>query len=120
MKQQNKLDPYKRLIRFLTVMVLVLVLTGMFIVVWKRYHNWGIVFPFYHKGYWLMGAFYAFFYFIFMYLMGGMNVGSLRMSNLCLSHGLAAAAANVCIYLETVLLSARFVSVLPGCPKAEP
>ena len=85
MKQQNKLDPYKRLIRFLTVMVLVLVLTGMFIVVWKRYHNWGIVFPFYHKGYWLMGAFYAFFYFIFMYLMGGMNVGSLRMSNLCLS-----------------------------------
>ena len=83
MKQQNKLDPYKRLIRFLTVMVLVLVLTGMFIVVWKRYHNWGIVFPFYHKGYWLMGAFYAFFYFIFMYLMGGMNVGSLRMSNLC-------------------------------------
>lgn len=60
-----------------------------------------------------MGAFYAFFYFIFMYLMGGMNVGSLRMSNLCLSHGLAAAAANVCIYLETVLLSARFVSVLP-------
>ena len=54
MKQQNKLDPYKRLIRFLTVMVLVLVLTGMFIVVWKRYHNWGIVFPFYHKGYWLM------------------------------------------------------------------
>ena len=113
MKQQNKLDPYKRLIRFLTVMVLVLVLTGMFIVVWKRYHNWGIVFPFYHKGYWLMGAFYAFFYFIFMYLMGGMNVGSLRMSNLCLSHGLAAAAANVCIYLETVLLSARFVSVLP-------
>ena len=35
------------------------------------------------------------------------------MSNLCLSHGLAAAAANVCIYLETVLLSARFVSVLP-------
>ena len=113
MKQQNKLDPYKRLIRFLTVMVLVLVLTGMFIFVWKRYHNWGIVFPFYHKGYWLMGAFYAFFYFIFMYLMGGMNVGSLRMSNLCLSHGLAAAAANVCIYLETVLLSARFVSVLP-------
>ena len=51
MKQQNKLDPYKRLIRFLTVMVLVLVLTGMFIVVWKRCHNWGIVFPFYHKGY---------------------------------------------------------------------
>ena len=54
-----------------------------------------------------MGAFYAFFYFIFMYLMRGMDVGSLRMSNLCLSHGLAAAAANVCIYLETVLLSCK-------------
>lgn len=113
MKQQRNLDPYKRLIRFAVVAVLVLILTAIFIAIWRRHYNWGIVFPFYYRGYWLMGAFYAFFYSIFMYLFGGMKVGYLRMSNLCLSHGLAVVAANTSIYLETVLLSARFVLVWP-------
>lgn len=114
MKQQRRsLEPYKRLIRFFTVAVLVAVLTTVFIFVFKKYYNWGIVFPFYYKGYWLMGAFYTFFYSIFIHLFGGMKVGYLRMSNLSLSHGLAAMSANITIYLETVLLSVRFVTLWP-------
>ena len=98
MKQQRRsLEPYKRLIRFFTVAVLVAALTAVFIFVFKKYYNWGIVFPFYYKGYWLMGAFYAFFYSIFIHLFGGMKVGYLRMSNLSLSHGLAAMSANITI-----------------------
>lgn len=60
-----------------------------------------------------MGAFYAFFYAIFIHLFGGMKVGYLRLSNLSLSHGLAIVAANISIYLETVLLSVRFVTLWP-------
>lgn len=113
MEQKKNLEPYKRLIRFLTVAVLVTILTEVFIIIFKKYYNWGIVFPFYYKGYWLMGAFYAFFYAIFIHLFGGMKVGYLRLSNLAISHGLAVMAANVSIYLETVLLSVRFVTVWP-------
>lgn len=60
-----------------------------------------------------MGAFYAFFYLIFVYLFGGMKVGYLKRGSLLLSHMLAAIAANVSIYLETVLLSVRFVNIIP-------
>ena len=113
MKQKRGLEPYKRILRFLTVSFLVAIMTAMFIIVWRKYYNWGIVFPFYYKGYWLMGAFYAFFYAIFSHLFGGMKVGYLKRGSLMLSHALAIAGANVSIYLETVLLSVRFVTVAP-------
>ncbi len=113
MKRQRNLDPYKRMLRFFSVFALVVILTAVFIVVWKQYYNWGIVFPFYYRGYWLMGAFYAFFYAIFIHLFGGMQVGYLRLSSLSLSHFLAITAANISIYLETVLLSVRLVTIVP-------
>ena len=60
-----------------------------------------------------MGAFYAFFYAVFSHMFGGMKVGYLKRGSLMLSHLLAIAGANVSIYLETVLLSVRFVTVAP-------
>ena len=60
-----------------------------------------------------MGAFYALFFVIFSYILGGMKIGYLKSSSLMLSQTLALIAANVSIYLETVLLSARFVNVIP-------
>ena len=112
-KKRNNFDQYKRMIRFATVLVLILMMTAVFIIVWKRFYNWGIVFPFYYKGYWLMGAFYAFFYAIFAQLFGGMEVGHLKNSSLMLSQLLTVIGANVSIYLETVLLSVHFVTILP-------
>ena len=60
-----------------------------------------------------MGAFYALFFVIFSYILGGMKIGYLKSSSLMLSQTLALLAANISIYLETVLLSARFVNVVP-------
>lgn len=60
-----------------------------------------------------MGAFYAFFYAIFAQLFGGMEVGHLKNSSLMLSQLLTVIGANVSIYLETVLLSVHFVTILP-------
>ena len=84
-----------------------------FIRIWDRNYNDWIVFPFYYKGFLLMGAFYALFFVIFSYILGGMKIGYLKSSSLMLSQTLALIAANVSIYLETVLLSARFVNVIP-------
>ena len=60
-----------------------------------------------------MGAFYAFFFLVFSYIFGGMKIGYLKSSNLILSQMMAVIGANVSIYLETVLLSVRFVNVVP-------
>lgn len=107
------LDQYKRLIRFVFNILLLGCLMFFFIRIWDRNYNDWIVFPFYYKGFLLMGAFYALFFVIFSYILGGMKIGYLKSSSLMLSQTLALIAANVSIYLETVLLSARFVNVIP-------
>ena len=107
------LDQYKRLIRFAFNILLLGCLMFFFIRIWDRNYNDWIVFPFYYKGFLLMGAFYALFFVVFSYILGGMKIGYLKSSSLMLSQTLALIAANVSIYLETVLLSARFVNVIP-------
>ena len=59
----------------------------------------------------MMAAFYAFFFTVFSYILGGMKIGYLKSSSLMLSQTLALLASNVLIYLETVLLSAKFIPV---------
>ena len=107
------LEQYKRLIRFAFNIILLICLMGIFIHVWDINYNDGIVFPFYYKGYLMMGAFYAFFFVIFSFILGGMKIGYLKSASLLLSQTLARLATNVLIYLETVLLSARFVQIVP-------
>ena len=109
----GSLEQYKRLIRFAFNILLLGCLMVFFIKIWdKNYNDW-IVFPFFYKGFLMMGAFYAFFFVIFSYILGGMKIGYLKSASLMLSQTLAVLASNFLIYLETVLLSARFVNIIP-------
>ena len=110
---RKKLDQYRRILRFWLSIAVVLAATLIFINVWEEYYNAGIVFPFYYKGYWLVGAFYAFFFALFSYIYGGMKFGYLKNTNVIFSQGLSVICANVIAYLQTVLLAAKFVSIYP-------
>ena len=65
--ESKGLEQYKRLIRFAFNIILLICLMGIFIHVWDMNYNDGIVFPFYYRGYLLVGAFYAFFFVIFTF-----------------------------------------------------
>ena len=110
---KKKFEQYKKMIRFFATMFVVAIATVVFIFFWKDNYNDGIVLPFHYKGYWLVGAFYIFFFVLFIYIYGGMSYGYLKKSNIIFSQELSLICANVLIYLETVLLSAKFVSILP-------
>ena len=110
---KKKFEQYKKMIRFFATMFVVAIATVVFILFWKDNYNDGIVLPFHYKGYWLVGAFYIFFFVLFIYIYGGMSYGYLKKSNIIFSQELSLICANVLIYLETVLLSAKFVSILP-------
>lgn len=60
-----------------------------------------------------MGAFYVFFFIVFSYIYGGMSYGYLKGKNIIFSQILALLCTNTAIYLETVLLSAKFVTIVP-------
>lgn len=110
---KKKFEQYKKMMRFLGIAILVLAVTLIFVWTWRASYNEGIVFPFYNKGHWLMGAFYVFFFAMFVYIYGGMSYGYLKNTNIVFSQSLSLICANAVIYLEIVLLSAKFVDVLP-------
>lgn len=110
---KKKFEQYKKMLRFFASMLLIVCTAIVFLVFWSDNYNAGIVFPFYYKGYLLVGAFYVFFFVIFMYIYGGMKYGYLKKTNIIFSQILSLLCANAAIYLETVLLSARFVPIFP-------
>lgn len=112
MKQKN-FDQYKRILRFFVAMFVIASSTVVFMEIWKEYYNDGIVFPFYNKGHWLMAVVYAFFFFLFLYIYGGLQFGYLKRQNVIFSQVLAVCCANAMGYIQTVLLSARFVDLTP-------
>lgn len=111
--EKRQFEQYKKIIRFLATSTVVALATVVFIWGWKENYNAGIVFPFYYKGYVLVAAFYVFFFAMFLYIYGGMRYGYLKNTNIIFSQILSLICANVLIYLETVLLSARFVNIGP-------
>lgn len=110
---RNELDQFKRMLRAFAAMILIIIMAVLFLFIWTRYYNLGVVFPFHYKGHWLVVAIYTIFVFIFFYIYGGLKFGYLKCSSIILSQVLATICANVLAYLEIVLLSAKFVSVFP-------
>ena len=60
-----------------------------------------------------MAAMYIIYQIIFLYIFGGLKVGYLKKANIIFSQVLAMLGSNVIIYLQIVLLSVRFVNIVP-------
>ena len=106
-------EQYKKLIRSIIVILLVACETIIFMHYWINICNKYTVFPFFQKGHWMMAAMYIIYQIIFLYIFGGLKVGYLKKANIIFSQVLAMLGSNVIIYLQIVLLSVRFVNIVP-------
>ena len=106
-------EQYKKLIRSIIVILLVACETIIFMHYWINIYNKYTVFPFFQKGHWMMAAMYIIYQIIFLYIFGGPKVGYLKKANIIFSQVLAMLGSNVIIYLQIVLLSVRFVNIVP-------
>lgn len=113
MDRNHNLEQYKRIIRAVAALVVIICTALIFLVIWKGYYNIRVVFPFYYKGHWMIAAVYMIFVILFMYIYGGLKFGYLKCPSIILSQVLAVICANVMAYLEIVLLAAKFVSIVP-------
>lgn len=109
----NKMDQYKRILRFTAAIFVILSVALVFFMVWTRYYNLRIIFPFYYKGHWVMMVIYIILLILFFYIYGGLKFGYLRPSSVILSQILSVICANVLIYLQISLLAAKLVDVRP-------
>ena len=109
----NQLEQYKRILRFVAAMLVIVSVAFAFFFIWIRFYNLRIVFPFYYKGHWVVMVMYVILLFIFFYIYGGLKFGYLKPTSVILSQLISVVCANVLMYLEISLLSAELEAVLP-------
>ena len=111
MKFKN--EQYKRFLRILLALILISTQTLIFAFVWVTKYNEDIMIPFVQKGNWFFYFVYAIILTIFLNSCDGIRYGLFRRTNLITAQVLATFATLFIIYLQIVLLSAGYVSVLP-------
>lgn len=110
---KNKNEQYKRFFRFLIKVILIISQTAVFSYAWLTSYNDLIVVPFVQKGNWFFYLVYAILLSIFLNSFDGLKYGTYRKTNIMLSQVLATLATTFIIYLQIVLLAAKFLSVIP-------
>ena len=105
MKQQ---ETNKRIVKLLAAVSIIALECGVYWIIWNRYYNRIIEFPFWRKGNWLMVALYGILLIFFNQMYGGLKVGFLRRGNLIYSQMLSVTFVNIITYLQIALLDKKF------------
>ena len=111
MKIRN--EQYKRFLRFLLSLSLVLAETLVFSFVWVTEYNADIMIPFVQKGNWFFYFVYAIILTIFLNSFDGLKYGIFRRTNLITAQILATVSTLFIVYLQIILLSAGYVPIFP-------
>ena len=96
-------DRYKRLVKFGSAAVIMILHTVMYYCVWILYYNRLMTEPFWRRGNWLLAGLYCGLLLLLHRLYGGLKIGMLRRWNIIYSHALALFLVNFAAYAELVL-----------------
>ncbi|MDO4326581.1 MAG: sugar transferase [bacterium] len=107
----NHYEQYKRMIKFLSSSVIVLLEVGIYWIVWNYYYNTIIEFPFFRRGNWLMVFLYGILLLFFMKTYGGFKIGTLKKGHIIYAQILSCFFVNVITYLQIALLDKKFHSM---------
>lgn len=110
---KNGMEQFKKLIRFLFVIILIAVQSGVFAHYWFEDYNELILIAFAGKGNVMMIAFYAAFLAVFLYFFDGFKFGIHKTSSMAISQVLSVLATNTVVYLQIVLMATKFITVIP-------
>lgn len=110
----KKREQFKRLIKFSFSFVAVLLVVGVYFVVWTGYYNKIIIeFPFWRRGNWLMVALYAVLLVFFNQTYGGFKIAYLKKGNLIWSQVLSIFFTNVITYVQISLIDKKLHPLYP-------
>ena len=109
----KKSEQYKRLFRLGFVAILFLIEMFAFHYVWRTYYSNLMEITYANLGHWMIVGVYGLMLCIFTVLFAGWKIGYLRIFNTVYLQSVATICANVIIYLQIVLLTKHFYSVVP-------
>ena len=103
-------DQYRRIVMFLTTLVILFLLTAVFGYIWYTYYAGIIVQPFFRKGNWLVITVYGVLLYVFTRIYGGYRIGYFKRGDVIFSGFLSLAFVNVITYLQISLIGRQFMS----------
>ncbi|MBO4877492.1 MAG: exopolysaccharide biosynthesis polyprenyl glycosylphosphotransferase [Ruminococcus sp.] len=109
----SKKDKYKRFITFLSALLLLGVLTGVFAYIWYKYYSDAIVLPYYRRGNWVLIGIYCIITALFFKAYGGFKLGYLKKTDMLYSQLLSMLCVNVISYFMVSLIGRKFMDATP-------
>lgn len=106
-------EQYKRLFRLCLVALLFAAEMLLYWYVWKEYYSELMEITYARLGHWMMVAVYGVVLCIFTAIFGGLKIGYLRNFNMVYAQSLTCICSNILIYLQIVLLTKHFYTVVP-------
>jgi len=104
---------YKRLVRFVAGLVLVLAETAFFAYAWIFFYNDKMEWPYVRLGHYFIATVYAFALLIFSRMYGGLKLGYMRIYEAIYAQTLATVATNGVMYIPIVLLTKHIQKITP-------
>ena len=108
----NRKEEYKRVVKFGSAAIILLIEVGLYWALWQFYLNniIEIEVRFWRRGIWLLAAMYGALLFFFLQTYGGLKIGYLKRGNIIYSHMLSLFIANTIGYLILALVDKKFHS----------
>ena len=106
-------EQYKRIFRLGLIALLFAIEMLVFLYVWKTYYSNLMEITYAKLGHWMIVAVYGIMLCIFTVIFAGWKIGYLRVFNMVYLQSLTTVWANIIIYLQIVLLTRHFYSVVP-------
>lgn len=109
----SKKDRYKRFISFISALVLLGLLAGIFAYFWYKYYSASIVLPYYRRGNWVLIGIYFLMIWLFLKAYGGLKLGYLKKTDMLYSQIISMICANAVTYFLISLIGRKFLSAAP-------
>lgn len=109
----NNKEQYKRLINFVTRVIILGGETVLFALMWYNEYIVRYESSFFRRGHWAVIGLYALLLFFFTRNFGGYRIGYSKLSDVALSQILAIVSCNIIEYFEMCLILKKYISAIP-------
>ena len=112
-KTSNSFEPYKRVVKFTSSAVIVLLELAAYYYVWMNYYNKNMTVAFWRRGNWLIAGEYLVLSLVLHRLYGGLKVGIYKYWTLVYSHMISIIGVNAFSYVQVVLFKKLYAVMFP-------
>ncbi len=103
----SRFEQYKRIVKFLSSAIIVLLEVGLYYYVWMNYYNRSMTVAFFRRGNWLIMGEYLVLLLFLHRMYGGLKVGIYKYGNLVYSHLISIFGVNAFSYVQVVLFDKK-------------